>query len=426
MDQTLAALKNDMKLESVKVPCTWIKFGATVILWLIVSPIALIHAEEPGNTFAPSIPSDFVHPGGLNSRAELEFVKGRIEAEAQPWKAEFDSLKESGYATREAHGLKHINSQNNDARISQDDATAAYGQALLWYFSDDDVYAQRSISILNSWAGLQGFTAGSDQDRLQAGWIGALFAAAAEIMREHPDWKAAEVESFQAMFKRAFYPQLITASTWNGNVDLSQIDALMAISVFNDDPAIFKMAVERLAIRNPAYFYLASDGDRPQPIDGDGGNIEKFWANPQRWIDGLTQETCRDNGHHAQFGIGSASHAAEIAWHQGVDVYGPNQLRYTAAMELLAGQFLTQSMQGVSRNNVPKKDRYDAWEIGYHHYHTRCGIELPNTKRLIAEQIRPSAPRAVCNLAFDMLTHAGLPKFPNKAASSGTEIPNAK
>jgi hypothetical protein len=39
---------------------------------------------------------DFVHPGGINSKAELDFAKDRIKAVAQPWKGEFDQLKGSG------------------------------------------------------------------------------------------------------------------------------------------------------------------------------------------------------------------------------------------------------------------------------------------------------------------------------------------
>ena len=173
----------------------------------------------------------FVHPGGLNSKAELDFVKAQIQAGAQPWKGEFDQIITSGYATRGPHGLPNVNSRNDDANVSRDDAIAAYTQALLWYFTDDETYAKRSIAILNSWSELQGFTAGSDQDRLQAGWIGAVFAQAAEIMRGYPGWSAGEIGNLQAMFRRAFYPQLNTASSWNGNVDLTQIDAMMSIAV---------------------------------------------------------------------------------------------------------------------------------------------------------------------------------------------------
>ena len=211
------------------------------------------------------------------------------------------------------------------------------------------------------------------------------------------------------MFKRAFYPQLNTASFWNGNVDLTQIDAVMAIAVFNEDEAEFNQGLARLKIRSPAYFYLTSDGHEPKPIAGDGGDLKRFWFNPAKWVDGLTQETCRDNGHHSQFALGSALHAAEVAWHQGVDVYAENQKRYTAAMEFMATQLLTGSMQGVCSNNLPTPDRYDTWEVGYNHYHNRVGVALPNTRKLIMEQIRPRASRADWNLNYETLTHADLP-----------------
>ncbi len=53
--------------------------------------------------------------------------------------------------------------------------------------------------------------------------------------------------------------------------------------------------------------------------------------------------------------------AAEIVWHQGVDVYAEQELRYTAAMELLAGQFLSGTPSGLSRgSNKVAQERFDS------------------------------------------------------------------
>ena len=216
----------------------------------------------------------FEHPGARDSRQELDFVKAQIGAGAQPWAGEFDRLKRSSLATRKPHALTTIDSTSKDDAISRDDAAAAYTQALLWYYSGEETYARGAIAILNAWAGLRGFTGGSDQDRLQAGWIGAVFAPAAEIMRLYDGWSHDDIAALQAMFRRAFYPQLNPASTWNGNVDLTQIDALMAIAVFNEDRALFALGLERFRARVPAYFYLRSDGARPRGIAGDGGDVE--------------------------------------------------------------------------------------------------------------------------------------------------------
>jgi hypothetical protein len=359
----------------------------------------------------------FVHPGVLNSKAELDFVKAQIQAEAQPWKGEFEQMRRSGYATRGPHGRANINSRGAGASESREDAIASYTQALLWYFTDDERYAKGAIAILNAWSNLQGFTHGSDQDRLQAGYVGAVFAPAAEIMRGYAGWTPREISEFQDMLKRAFYPQLNTASSWNGNVDLVQIDAMMAIAAFNEDEEEFNMGIARLKARIPAYFYLVSDGETPASIAGDGDNSQHFWSNPSMWVDGLTQETCRDNGNHAQSALGSALHAAEVAWHQGVDVYTENQVRLTAAMELMATQFLTGSMQGTCENDTATSRRFDIWAVGYNHYHNRMGVSLPNTQQLIAEQILPRASRTSNNLVYETLTHSGL---------SGTNAPGLK
>ncbi len=347
----------------------------------------------------------FVHPGALDAKAELDFVKGQIQAGAQPWTGEFDRIKGSIYATRAPNPLLNINSSGSDAATSRDDAMGAYLQALLWYYTDEETYAHRAIAILDAWSNLQGFNAGSDQDKLQAGWIGAVFAPAAEIMRGYPGWPAESITKLQAMFKRAFYPQLNVASAWNGNVDLTQIDAMMAIAVFNEDSAEFDAGIQRWHARVPSYFYLAATGAVP-PIAGDGGNVNAFYSNPTAWIDGLTQETCRDNGHHAQFGLGSAIHAAEVAWHQGIDLYATESVRFSAVLELLATQLLTGDMQGTCANPTATADRYDTWEVAYNHYHNRIGIALPKTNELLLAQIRPKAHRADWNLVWETLTHA--------------------
>ena len=64
-------------------------------------------------------------------------------------------------------------------------------------------------------------------------------------------------------------------------------------------------------------------------------------------------------------------------------------------------------MQGICNNNTATGDLYDTWEVGYNHYHNRKGLALPQTGRLILTLVRPNAPRAVLNLTFETMTHAG-------------------
>lgn len=370
----------------------------TALLLIIVSFLSLSGATAVAGEDA----FRFRHPGALNTASGLDTVRARIAQGQEPWSGALEAVKHKAQPAGQALPLVDAADQIQ-ASASQSEAVKAYANALAWRLTGDKVYGQQSVAILKAWSKFQGFVGTTDQDSLHAGWIGVLFGEAAEIMRTSPDWTADDIAAFQAMFRRAFYPKLMTASRWNGNVDLTQIDALMTIAVFNDDAAAFKHGLQRLEIRSQAYIFLESDTS-VAPIDGDGGNVNAFWFHPTQWVDGLTQETCRDNGHHAQFGLASALHAAEIAWNQGVDVYGPQTRRYTAAMELLARQILTGDMQGTCRDAVATPSMFNTFEVGFNHYNHRMGLPLPFTERLIAERVRPDGMSAL-NIFHETLTH---------------------
>jgi hypothetical protein len=193
----------------------------------------------------------------------------------------------------------------------------------------------------------------------------------------------------------------------------------------NEDQAEFDMAIERLKVRMPSYFDVGGKESVP-PIDGDGGDVQSFWQNPTKWVDALTQETCRDNGHHAQFALGSAIHAAEVAFNQGIDVYTTYQERLTDAMELMAKQFNSGNMQGTCGNDTPTADRLSTWEIGYSHYYFYSKVPLPGTKKLITSSIRKSSTPSVLNLAWEGFSHASIdlgnstsPPTPSPAPAPG-------
>jgi hypothetical protein len=130
----------------------------------------------------------------------------------------------------------------------------------------------------------------------------------------------------------------------------------------------------------------------------------ELWFKPKKWVNGLTQETCRDNGHHSQYAIASAIHAMEVAWNQGTDLYGENSERYTAALELLAKQLQSGEMQGTCSNNKTNGSLFSTWEVGYNHYHNRKGFKLPNTKVLLETRIRYEG-QSDWNIFYETLTH---------------------
>ena len=372
-------------------------------------------AAEPDKTVTES--HVFIHPGLLNSKAELDFIKAKIKAGAEPWKSAFNKMRSSNFGSLSwtPKPLAVVNARSNDASVENDDATAAYTQALLWYFTDNEAYAKKAVAILNAWSSkLTSHTSNDLQKQLVAAWCGSVFPLAGEILRaSYQKWTSDDINQFSSMLNKAFLPLLVTGNpTYNGNWELSMINALMCIGVFNEDTTTFKRAVFLWRKRVPAYFYLTTDGKSPfRPygtFDLSSENaIKNYWFNPFKYFDGLCQETLRDYGHHMQMGLASAVNSAEIAFHQGIDLYTENENRIMAAMEFQASPLLGNAVpQDLFLIGFVASDLLPTWEIAYNHFHNRKGFTLPMTDTLIRTKIRPSYFMTMLNMAWESITHA--------------------
>ena len=69
------------------------------------------------------------------------------------------------------------------------------------------------------------------------------------------------------------------------------------------------------------------------------------------------------------YALGLALHAAQVAWNRGVDIFADHEQRFAAAMELMALQLNSGSMQGTCQDGKSSNDRFSTFEIGYIHYH---------------------------------------------------------
>jgi hypothetical protein len=101
------------------------------------------------------------------------------------------------------------------------------------------------------------------------------------------------------------------------------IEAGVGAAVLLEDATIWETSMALYAKRVPAYIYLTSDGPLPFPSHGQGtdkASIISFWHGQSTFVDGLTQETCRDFAH-MSYGISSISHIAETTRIQGIDLW---------------------------------------------------------------------------------------------------------
>ncbi|WP_372665353.1 alginate lyase family protein [Amycolatopsis kentuckyensis] len=375
-------------------------------------PLALGLVSTP----APAAPATFTHPGVLVSRPQLDFVKTQVNAGAQPWKAAYDQAVSSSYAslsrTPKPRAVVECGSYSNPnygCTDEREDAIAAYTDALIWYISGDARYAQKAIALMDAWSATITSHTNSNAP-LQTGWAGSSWPRAAEIIKyTYSSWPNSG--RFGTMLRNVYLNKIINGSNSNGNWELSMMEAAVGISVFLEDKTNFDKAVTRYRNRVAAYVYLSSDGALPKTVPGSGlssrDQIVGYWQGQSTFVDGLTQETCRDFTH-TGYGIAAIADVAETLRIQGQDVYGTDvgerlrqalgfQSKYqlgTAAPSWLCGGSLKLGLGPVT-------------EVGFNALHTRLGIAMTNTQTLTERQ-RPAGSNNLF-VAWQTLTHAANP-----------------
>ncbi|MFD7893709.1 alginate lyase family protein [Streptomyces sp. NPDC059743] len=392
---------------------------AGVLAAAFTAPAAAEKAPKAAPAAVPAVaaaPASFTHPGVNLNTAQLDFVRSKVQAGAQPWKAAYDQMMASKYAslTRTAKPRAIVecgsySNPNNGCTDEREDAIAAYTTALAWYITRDDRYAQKSIQLMDAWSNsIQDHT--NSNAPLQTGWAGSSWPKAAEIIKHvHGNWPNAG--RFSTMLRNVYLPEIINGSNSNGNWELTMMEAAVSISVFLDDKASWDKAIGKYLVRVPAYIYLASDGDLPRTVPSQNLNtrdkIVGYWQGQGTFMTGLTQETCRDFVH-TGYGISSVSHVYETARIQGQDLFPQVGERLRQALGF-------QSKYEVQAEPVPsnlcggsvQRGLGPITEVGFNALNTRLGYAMTNTQRL-TEQQRPSGTNNLF-VAWETLTNASNP-----------------
>jgi hypothetical protein len=309
-------------------------------------------------------PKEFVHPGMLQNRADLDFMKAKVSGGEQPWKGAWDRLRAQPYSSldftpkpaehviRGPYGRPSIGS--NELIAS---ANAAESHALQWYVTGNKAHAAKVIEIFNAWSPvLHDFQ--QNDAKLLAGWTGHQILGAAEIIR-HTDagWEQKNIDQFKKMILGVYYPLIKDFyPDANGNWDAAIMDTMLCIGVFCDDREIFNRAVDH---------YLRGHLN--------GGITHYVYPS------GQCQESTRDQGH-TQLGLGEMAQACRVAWTQGVDLFGAADNRLALGFEYTAKYMLGQEMLCEGEISNTGRGRFsDIYYVVYDHYHFERGIEMPFT-----------------------------------------------
>lgn len=326
----------------------------------------------------------FVHPGILHGREDLARMRDRVRKGEEPWKAGFEVLRDHPQSRkdwkRRGPFETVVRGPRENRRIAEleQDSNAAYQNALMGAVTGDEGHWRKAAEILDAWSGtLQGIS-GHDKE-LAASLCGFKLVNAAELLRHAwGGWGQEAVVRFERMAREVLYPVIREFAPFaNGNWDTGCVKAMMAIGVFCDDREVFDRAV--------AYF-RGGKGN---------GRLTHYVVNET----GQVQESGRDQ-QHAQLGMGHLAEACEIAWKQGLDLYGESGNRLLRGFEYLARYNLGEEVPFEPFTDVTGKYRAvrvseegrgrlrPIYEMVWNHYEGRRGVPAPWTRRA-ADRIRP-------------------------------------
>jgi hypothetical protein len=371
-----------------------------------------------------------IHPGMLHTDADFARMAAKVAANAQPWKGSYDLLvassnSQSTWGARPVATINRGTSPDNSALLFND-AAAAYQNALRWKITGDTAHANKAVEILNAWGyTLTGITGNADRF-LAAGLQGYQMANAAEIMRSYSGWSAADFNQFKTMMLNVFYPMnnqfLLYHNDANiqnywANWDLCNMCSILAIGILCDDQAKIDQAIN----------YFKTGGG-----NGSINNAVPILHSPTL---GQWQEAGRDQ-EHSEMGVGLMATFCEMAWNQGIDLYGYNNNRFLAGAEYIARYNNMRDVPfsyyswnsgtgGGSHNthwyvsNAGQGAARPIWDMIFGHYAQRMGYYVPEIEEKAASGRPDGGPQyGGTSSAFDQLGFTTLTFYRDPVASS--------
>jgi Alginate lyase/Right handed beta helix region len=346
----------------------------------VTVPTELLRAQaERSAQRADTKNTPFLHPGILQTHSQLETMKHMIQANEEPVASAWKRFMELRTASLDFNPepVAHVfRSANGASRSGADEfsssSQAAHSHALQWYVSGDSKHAQKSIEILDAWSRRLWDFSGNDA-KLLAGWAGAYFCEAAELLRAYPGWKQESRLQFRHMLTRVLVPLLAPFfPEANGNWDGAIVFTVLAIAIYLDDFALFNRATN--------HFLHGTTN---------AGILKYVWPS------GQCEESTRDQGH-VQLGLGYFSYAAHVAWNQGIDLFGAGDSRLALGFEYTSKYMLGEDVPYFGVISPRGRGRFsDFYEAAYQHYRFDKKMDLPYTSRAVEKARQGRAISAV-------------------------------
>jgi autotransporter-associated beta strand protein len=338
----------------------------------------------------------FLHPGGLHTQTDFDRMAAKVAAGAHPWVDSYNQLTavseaNLGWGWAPVGQIIRGVSPNNFAR-SQKDALAIYYLALRWRITGDTNYAVKAIQGCDAWSStMTNGVGGNSNFALGAGICGYEFSIAGEALRGYTNWSQASMNAYSNFLMLFYGGNEYFIKYHNGtcdshywcNWDACNLASMMAIGVFCDNTNIFNETVN----------YMKTG-------IGNGNLTSAAWY---IHTNGLAQwqESGRDQAH-TMDGVMWLGVACQIAWNQGVDLYGFDNNRFLRGIEYVAKYNLWNNVPFVSFGTCDSAESWGTtalssgsrgatapqWDMFYNHYVNIKGLQAPWTAAAAAA-IRP-------------------------------------
>lgn len=326
----------------------------------------------------------FKHPGVLHSATNIANL-AQIASDSR-------EARHSAYLVFSQHPYSSENyilrgprllvgrNPNVEKSVLHADANAAYQNAVMWVATGRQGHLRKAGQIIQKWQYGLKYIIGNDA-LLTAALDGFKLINAAELVRwTSTAWEQDEVQKFSDWLRTLWLPILERLSLQaNGNWETAAIKALLGAAVFLDESELFERTIR---------YCIAGMGN---------GRLENYIVNSV----GQCQESGRDQAH-TQLGLGNLAEACEVAWNQGVDLYGQLDNRLLAGFEYTAKYNLGDDVPYSARldrsgkygrgGSVVRYTRISSsgrgafrpiYEMVWNHFVARRMLDAPNLSKVV-------------------------------------------
>jgi hypothetical protein len=233
------------------------------------------------HTLSTKSTGPFVHPGILNTKETLDFVRTEANttgSDRSNWYTTtvIDFIQKNSRPTSfpSIVYVKSGGSTPTEAQIRKD-CILAYAYALRWAKTGNSQFADSAKFILNGWASnFQKYQSEpgtiTSQAYLEASWVAPSFAAAAEILKHYTvngntaNWSSSSQSQFVTFLNilKNDYVNKVIGSGHQKNWAISAGYAKMAIGVYLDSRTVYDNGLQ--IIKDSIATVIESDGTMPE------------------------------------------------------------------------------------------------------------------------------------------------------------------